>query len=231
MTATEPLPPNLKTAFDIFEKTEEAFWEISTQAIVKSFNHIDQIARDVLPKYACEILSHYSNLERTLQSLIWKLDDGRYGHKISFSNPMIQSKLIQKQTKPIYPDNQEIYFEFVEGSSPIDLHLPLMETHINITHEGELKLYSLDLMSNGRVIIRLHAEELIILFVNFLLTQATNFPLSKILKAIHVPSLSDLKLVVETTHGLKETYQDILQRVQSSILMAFTRHVSPKRAP
>ena len=106
-----------------------------------------------------------------------------------------------------------------------------METHINITHEGELKLYSLDLMSNGRVIVRLHAEELIILFVNFLLTQATNFPLSKILKAIHVPSLSDLKLVVETTHGLKETYQDILQRVQSSILMAFTRHVSPKRAP
>ncbi len=231
LTATEPLPPNLKSAFDIFEKTEEAFWEISTQTIVKSFNHIDQIARDVLPKYACEILSHYSNLERTLQSLIWKLDDGRYGHKISFSNPMIQSKLIQKQTKPIYPDNQEIYFEFVEGSSPIDLHLPLIETHINITHEGELKLYSLDLMSNGRVIVRLHAEELIILFVNFLLTQATNFPLSKILKAIHVPSLSDLKLVVETTHGLKETYQDILQRVQSSILMAFTRHVSPKRAP
>jgi hypothetical protein len=231
LTATEPLPPNLKSAFDIFEKTEEAFWEISTQAIVKSFNHIDQIARDVLPKHACEILSHYSNLERTLQSLIWKLDDSRYGHKISFSNPMIQSKLIQKQTKPIYPDNQEIYFEFVEGSSPIDLHLPLMQTHINITHEGELKLYSLDLMSNGRVIVRLHAEELIILFVNFLLTQATNFPLSKILKAIHVPSLSDLKLVVETTHGLKETYQDILERVQSSILMAFTRHVSPKRAP
>lgn len=230
LTATEALPPNLKAAFDIFEKTEDELLETSPQSVLKSFNHVDQITRDVLPKHACEILSHYSNLERTLQSLIWKMDDSRYGHKISFNNPMIQSKLVLKPTKPMYPDNQEIYLEFVEGSSPIDLHLPLTQTQMKITHDGDLKLYSLELISNDRVIVRLHAEELIILFVNFLLTHAMDFPLSKILKAIHVPSLKDLKLVIETTDEMKQTYQDILSKVQAAILMAFRIHVSPKRS-
>ena len=229
LSETETLPPNLKAAFDIFEKTEDEFLEISPQAALKSFNHIDQITRDILPKYASEILSNYSNLERTLQSLIWKMDDSRYGHKVSFNNPMIQSKLVLKPTRPMYPDNQEIYLEFVEGSSPVDIHLPLTQTQIKITHDGELKLYSLELISNDKVIVRVHAEELLILFVNFLLTHAINFPISKILKAIHVPGLNDLKIIIETTNGLKLTYQDILNRVQASILAAFKIHVSPKR--
>lgn len=229
LTETEALPQTLKVAFDIFEKTEEELLEISPQALIKSFNHIDQITRDVLPKHACEILSHYSNLERTLQSLIWKMDDSRYGHKISFSNPLIQSKLVQKPTRALYPDNEDIYLEFVEGSAPVDIHLPLTQTQMKVTHEGELKLYSLELISNERVIVCIHSEELIILFLNFLLTHAQNVAISKILKAIHVPSLSDLKLVVESTQGLKETYQTLLEKVESSILMAFRIHVTPKR--
>lgn len=229
MMETEALPGHLKTAFAIFEKSEEEFLEISPQAVMKSFNHIDQITRDILPRYACEILSHYSNLERMLQSLIWKMDDSRYGHKVSFNNPMIQNQLVQKPTKPLYPENQDIYLEFVEGSSPVDIHLPLSQTQVKVTHEGDLKLYALELICQNRIIVRLHGEELMILFINFLLTHATNVPLSKILKAVHVPALQDLKMVVETTQGLKSTYQDLLLKVQESIMMAFRAHVSPSK--
>lgn len=229
LTETEALPQNLKSAFDIFEKSEEEFLEIAPSAVLKSFNHIDQITRDVLPKHACEILSHYSNLERTLKNLIWKMDDTRYGTKISFNNPLIQSKLVQKPTRPLYPENEDIFLEFTEGSSPVDIHLPLTSTQMKVTTEGELKLYSLELISNGRVIVCLHAEELIILFVNFLLTHAVNVPLSKILRAIHVPTINDLKLIVETTEALKKTYEELLENVQNSIQMAFRVHVSPKR--
>lgn len=232
LTETEALPTHLKTAFEVFEKNEMQLLETSPQSIIKSFNHVDQIIRDILPRYACEILSHYSNFERLLQSLIWKMDDSRYGHKISFNNPMIQSQLMQKQTRPIYPDNEDVYLEFVEGSSPVDIHLPLTQTQMKVSHEGELKLYSLELISNNRVIVRLHAEEVIILFVNFLLSHATNVPLSKILKAIHIPSLNDLKQVIDTTQNLKQSYQDLLVKVQNSILTAFRLHVShTKRSP
>ncbi len=229
MTETEALPPNLKTAYNIFESSEDDLIEISPQAVIKSFNHIDQITRDVLPKHACEILSHYSNFERTLQSLIWKMDDNRLGQKISFNNPLIQARLVQKPTRTLYPDNEDIYLEFVDGSSPVDIHLPLTQTQMKVSHEGDLKLYSLELISNDRVIVRLHAEELIILFVNFLLTHAQNVPLSKIIKAIHIPSINDLKLVVETTQGLKQTYKELLESVQTSIQTSFRSHVSQKR--
>ncbi len=227
LTETEALPQNLKAAFEIFGMSEADFFELTPMTIMKSFNHVDQIARDVLPKHACEILSHYSTLETTLKSLIWKMDDSRYGHEVSFNNPMIQARIVQQPTRPLYPDNEDIYLEFVEGSSPVDIHLPLTQTQIKVTHEGELKLYSLELVSHDKVIVRLHSEEVVILFVNFLLTHAVNVPISKILKAVHVPALADLKKVVESTHGLKETYQELLEKVQSSMGNAFRVHVRP----
>jgi hypothetical protein len=196
---------------------------------MKSFNHIDQITRDILPRHACEILSHYSNLERTLQSLIWKLDDSRYGHKVSFNNPMIKSQLMLKQTRPLYPENEDVFLEFVEGSSPADIHLPMTSIQMQVKHEADLKLHYLELSSNNRVIIRLHAEEIIVLFLNFLLSHAIGVSFAKILKAVHLPSLKDLKLIVETTQGLKSTYQELLDKVEASMLMAFRIHVTPKK--
>ena len=231
LTDTDNLPEQLRPAFKIFEMTEKEFLEHSPQTVMKSFNHTEQITRDVLPRYACEILSRYSTLEMTLKTLIWKIDDGRFGHKISFNNPMVQSQLVQKQTRPLYPENVDIFLEFVDGSTPVDIHLPLTTTQIKVTHEGELKLYSLEIISRDKVVVRLHAEETMVLFLNFILSQACNVPISKILRAVHVPSLEDLKSVIESTQSLKETYQELLGKVQTSIAHAFRAHVTTKRAP
>jgi hypothetical protein len=158
------------------------------------------------------------------------MDDTRYGHKVSFNNPLIQAQLTQKPTRPLYPDNQDVYLEFVEGSSPMDIHLPMTNTQIKVAHEADLKLYSLELISRDKVVVRLHAEEVIVLFLNFLLTQAQNVPISKLLRAIHLPCLQDLKQVVETTQGLKDVYQELLEKVQQSMMLAFRTHVTPGRS-
>ncbi len=226
MTETDLIPSNIKASFQLFDSTEEELLGTSPEQVVKNFNHTDQVIRNLLPKYSCDILSYYSNFERTLQSLIWKMDDGRYGQKISFNNPMIQSQLVKKVTRPLYPGNEDIFLEFVEGSSPVDLHLPLTYCQMNTTHEGDLKLHSLDLVSNDRIIVRLHGEEIIILFLNFLLSHAYQVSLSKILKAIYLPSLSDLKQIIHTTQDLKNTYQSLLEKVQSSIQLVFRTDVT-----
>jgi hypothetical protein len=228
LTQTESLPAHLKTGFQMLEMTEEQFLEASPQAVLKAFNHIDQITKDLFPKYACDTLSHYSHMERTLQSLILKMDDSRFGQKVSFNNPVIQAQLVQKPTRPLDLDNKDIFFEFVH-SLPSDIHLPLTSSSIRINHDGELKLYMLELNSAGKVIVRLHGEEIILLFINFILSQALNVPISKVLRAIHVPDINDLREVIETTQGLKHTYQEILTRVQNSILEAFRLQVTSKR--
>lgn len=226
---TEVLPNYLQSGFQLFEMNEEQLLEVSPQTVLKGFNHIDQITRELFPRYACEILSRFSNLERTLQSLIWKMDDSRYGQKISFNNPIIQNQLVQKPTRPLYPENDDTFLEFVEGCTPSDIHLPLTQTQVRVSHEGELKLYSLELISSQKVIVRIHAEEVMILFINFLLSEAKNVPISKLLRAIHVPNLNDLKEIIEVAQGFKGIYQDLLNKVRNSIMDAFRLHITPKR--
>ncbi|MCM2350137.1 MAG: hypothetical protein NDI69_08940 [Bacteriovoracaceae bacterium] len=231
LTETELLPDHLKAGFKILEMNEEALLEASPRDVLKAYNHIDQITKALFPRYACEILSRLSNFERTLQTLIWKMDDLRFGQKVSFSNPVIQSQLVLKKTVPLYPENRDVYLEFVEGTVPSDIHLVLTDTQVKVSHEGELKLYSLELLHNGKIVVRLHAEEVMILFVQFLLSHAVNVPIAKILRAVHIPELADLKQIIETTQSFKTSYQELLNDVEASIMNAMRLHVSPKGKP
>jgi len=229
LTETENLPDHLRSGFRVLEMSEDELLELSPAAILKSFTHIDQITKALFPRHACEILSRFSNFERTIQSLIWKMEDARFGHKISFNNPVIQGQLIQKPTKPLFPQNDDIFLELVASENQGNIHLNLTQTHIRMTHEGELKLYSLELISDDKIIVRLHAEEPMILFIHFILSHAVNVPISKLLRAVHIPSLIDLKTIIETSQSFRVTYEELLQNVQNSIMDAFRLHVSPKR--
>jgi hypothetical protein len=229
LTETERLPEHLASGLRILSLTEEELLDASPKEIEKAFKHIDQITKDLFPRYACEILSRFSNFERTLQTLIWKMDDVRFGQKVSFNNPLIQSQLVQIPTKPLYPDNEDIYIEFVEGTVPNDIHLPLSLTQVRVTHEGELKLYSLDLYHGDKVIVRLHAEEALVHFTQYLLNHAAGVSLSKLLRGVHVPSILDLKNVIEKGQSFKTIYQSVLDQVQLSIMNAIRNHVLPAR--
>lgn len=221
LTETESLPDHLRSGLKTLDLTEEQLLDVNPREILRAYKHIDQITRDVLPRYACEILSRFSNFERTIQALIWKLDDLRFGQKVSFVNPIIQGKLTNKPTTPIYPNNNEdVFVGFVEGTNPSDMHLPLTESNVVISHEGELKLFSLELIHHGKSIVRLHAEESMILFLQFLLAHANGVPISKILRAVHVPSSTDLKEVLDSTKDFKSTYEELLAHIQNSITSA-----------
>lgn len=228
-TQTELLPSHLSSAFNILNLSEQGLLEADPTTLSKSFNHINQITKELFGRYACDILTRLSNFERNLQSVIFKMDDSRFGQKVSFSNPVIQSQLVLRPTTPLYPNNSDVYLEFLDTARPQDIHLPLTECSIQVSHEGEIKLVALELRSNGKVIVRLHAEELMISFLQFIMAQALNVPISKLLKAIHVPSLADLKMIVEDTQILRDTYQHLITQVQNAITDAFRRHVTPNK--
>ncbi|MFP5386078.1 MAG: hypothetical protein ACLGHN_08375 [Bacteriovoracia bacterium] len=229
LTETELLPEHLRSAFKLLEMDEEQFLEATPRVVEKNFQHIDQLTKNLFPRFACEVLSRLSNFERTLQTLIWKLDDVRLGQKVSFNNPIIQTQLLTRPTRPLYPENEDIFIEFVEGTVPTDIHLSLTETHVKVSHEGDLKLYSIELLHQSKVIVRIHSEEAMILFVQFLLSHAHNVPISKLLRAVHVPSLKDLKEIIQTTKDFKTTYERLLKEVQNSIMDAMRLQIVPAR--
>lgn len=222
---TEQLPQHLSSGLKILEMSEELLLDASPKEVQKNFNHIDQITKNLFPRYACEILSRLSNFERTLQSLIWKMDDLRFGQKVSFVNPIIQQQLLSRPTAPLYPENADVFIEFVEGTVAADIHLSLSEAQIKVSHEGELKLYSLELLHNRRAIVRLHSDELMILFIQFLLSHASDVPISKILRAVHVPELKELRKVVDATRDFKTVYEELIKQVQDAIMTAMRLHV------
>lgn len=220
LTETEHLPDHLVSAFRTLELSEEKLLDTTPKDVQKAFNHIDQITKDLFPKYACEILSRLSNFERTLQSLIWKMDDVRLGQTISFVNPVVQAKLMTTPTKALYPENEDIFIEFVEGSTPSDIHLTLTSTQVKVSHDGELKLHYIELLNQDKVIVRLHGEEVMVLFIQFLLSHANNIPVSKVLRAVHVPAIAALKDIINTTKDFKVVYEAMLTQVQNSIMNA-----------
>ena len=231
LTETEALPEHLTSGLNVLNMNEDELLEATPRTILKTFQQIDQITKNVFPRYACEILSRFSNFERTLQTLIWKMDDIRYGQKVSFNNPIIQTQLLTRPTRPLYPENEDIFIEFVEGTVPTDIHLSLTEVQVKVTHEGELKLYFLELLHGNKVIVRLHAEESMILFIQFLLAHAMDISISKLLRGVHVPSLKELKEIIETTKNFKTTYEELLNEVQNSIMHAMRLQVLPARKP
>lgn len=230
LTQTESLPDHFKAGFKLIELSEDELLSSTPANVVKSFNHLEQTMKGLFPKYACDILSRYSNFERVLQSLLWKMDDSKLGQKISFNNPLIQAQLIQKPTRPIYPQNQDIYLEFGSGGSISDIHTTLDQLELQASQDGDIKLHYLELISNGRVIVRVHAEEPMVLFLHFVLSEAKSLPISRILRAIHAPSLIDLKDIIQTGEGLKSAYENLLSKVQISITEAFRLHVTAKRS-
>ncbi len=229
LTETEPLPDHLRSAFRILDLNEAQLLEATPKEIQRTFSHIDQLTRDLFPRHACEILSRFSSFERTLQGLIWKMEDVRLGQKVSFVNPVIQSQLVATATKPLYPKNDDVFIEFVEGTVPSDIHLTLTETQQVLTNDGELRLFSLELMHQRKTVVRLHAEESMILFIQFVLTHAAGVPISKLLRAVHVPALQDLKNIIDTTKDFKTTYEELLGQVQGAIMNAMRLNVLPSR--
>ncbi|MFL5785217.1 MAG: hypothetical protein ACJ76H_11440 [Bacteriovoracaceae bacterium] len=229
LTQTETLPSHLEAGFAVLDLSEEKLLETTPSQLMHSYKHIDQITRGLFPRYACEILSRLSTFEGRLQKLIWKMDDGRMGPKISWANPVIQAQLLKQPTRPIMPENEDVYIEFVEGTSPNDLHLPLFSSEARTTLDGELKIHYLELISQGRVIVRMHAEEALILFIHYLLSYAKDVPISKLLRAVHVPYAHDLSKIIEDSVSMKSQYEELLYSVQNSIKDAMRLQIVPAR--
>jgi hypothetical protein len=73
------------------------------------------------------------------------------------------------------------------------------------------------MISENKIILRLHAEDSLLQFIQLLLSEAYDVPVSKILRALYVPKISDLKEVIETTKDLRIIYEELLEEVQKTL--------------
>lgn len=226
---TDALPGHVKSAFDILNLGQNELLGANPLMIKKDFSHLEQILQGLFPRHACEILSRLARFEQTLNQMIWQMNDNRFGSVVNFNNPLIKMQLMSSETQCIYPNNSDVYLEFIESSRPDAIHLPYTSSKLKTSFEGDLKLHYLELSHGEEAIIRLHSNESMLCFISYLLTHAHGVPFSKLLRAIHVPKLDRLKEILETTQSLKSTYTDIQQRIQYLITESFKIQIMVKR--
>jgi len=228
-TETETLPAQYQSAYGLFSFSEEKFLELDPDELMKNFKHIDIISRELFPKFACDILSRYTQLEKTLSHLVWKMDESKAGSTFSFNNPILQGLLVQKPNSPIYPRHSDVFIEFVDGTSPQDIHKTLSHTQVKVIQKNDLKLHHLELYSNQEAIVRIHSDEHMIMFLQFILSHAVKLPIAKVLRATYAPNLADLKEVIEMSQNFKTNYSKLLVMIQQTISDAFTHNLINKR--
>ena len=185
------------------------------QKVLKEYSKIDYLKDQQIWLY----LSLIGHLKLTLRSTLEKINDDPH-KEFNFTNPLLIEALTSLTTYTIYP-NEEVYTELkIEHKD--ELECPL--TQLKLIENGED--CSLHLYGPEKVLIEFHAEKETLQFIQFILSQASGYPLLQILQNLEIPKHDELKSVLTEFNQVKTTLHDTYNEVHSKITRAFTKQIA-----
>lgn len=208
---SEFLPENLRPALDIFNWDAKALTSSQSTDLMDRFNYFKQSSKGLFKKYACDLVSSLVRFEQTLETLVSNLSDPRLGSQINFQNPELQSAISQLPTYPILrPVHPDVFVEFLEDVQSDDLNTSLVRVDLKSQIDGELRLWTLEFSNNERVIARLHSDESMLLFAQFIAQFALGRSIGQLIKALRLPTLNDMQEVVEHAKDKQSVFHELL---------------------
>ena len=145
-------------------------------------------------------------------------------NSLNFNNPLLKSPLVLSKTYPIYPDNKEVYIEF--NTDVLEkIHRSLTKVKlVSSTNESESDQSdcSLELSNQDQVVVTIHSDKTMIHFLEFLLKNVINLPISKVLQGVQAPSISDLKAIL----GSYQTLQKCMLTLDKSLPLEIDRLIN-----
>lgn len=210
----EFLPESLGPALDLFRWNSDKLNATHPEELNARFRQFKQISSTLFPRYACDVMGALVSFERALGQMVETMDDPRMGTQINFLNPLIQKPLSQLKTSSVFPRHPDIFTDYIPGVSSEDLSLPLCKTELRMQVEGDLKTYFLEVFNSQRPVLRLHSEEEMLLLAQFILNSAQGVELGRILKALQLPALAELKDIVGHTIQQRRTFSDLSVQAQ-----------------
>ncbi len=126
-----------------------------------------------------------------------------------FANPSVKNELVHLETVSVYP-NEEVYTELLIERKE-DLQRPLSGLQLREEISGSvLEVYARAQSHDqqDQCLIKFYAEKELLLFIEFILSQAGQYPLLGILQNLKVPRLIELKNVLQRMNGLEDVLKD-----------------------
>jgi hypothetical protein len=208
---SEFLPENLRPALDMFTWDAKSLTSSQASELTDRFNYFKQSAKGLFNKYACDLVSSLVSFEQTLETLVSNLSDPRLGSQINFRNPELQKALSELPSYPILrPVHPDVYVEFLDDVQSEDLNSVLTRVDLKSQVDGELRLWSLEFSNSQRVICRLHSDEGMLLFAQFIAQFAIGRSIGQLIKALRLPSLTDMQRVVGQAKNKQSVFNELL---------------------
>ncbi len=227
----EFLPEPLRPALDLFRWDRERLTATHPEELRERFSQFRHLAPQLFPRYACDVLGALAGFERVLEGLVAQMSDPRVGTQVNFMNPVIQKPLSALPTAPLFPRHADVYAEFVPGTSQEHMEAPVGKVELRGQIEGDNRTWFLEVFADGKPRLRLHSDEEMLVFAQFLFQSAGNAPLGKVLRALRLPPLADLKAILGHTLQQRQVFEALLKEVGEFFDESFRQQILTGDAP
>jgi hypothetical protein len=149
---------------------------------------------------------------------------------VNFENPALQGALAGLRAAPLLsPTHPDIYVDFVQGIDSFDLEAPLTRVELRMQVEGDLKTWFLEVFNDKKPVVRLHSDEELLLFTQFIFQTAQGRPLGRVLKALRLPALHEVREIVQQARGKQQVFATLLQESAAFLEESFRLHLIPEQ--
>lgn len=209
--AEKQIPEHVLQGINLLLQSEQGLMDTHPTELRSKFQNIELLSQDLVQRYPGATLSLFASFKKNLKNCVDKMDFGSKAG-INFNNPLLKSPLLLSKTRPIYPSNQDLFIQFVESGVAASLHSNLQRVKRKSTTGNDVTTNCLILYANEREVLAIYSEPEMLMFLEFILTNVTGASISKILQAITVPTLADLKSIIHNYKFLKKTFEEVLDQ-------------------
>lgn len=202
------IPQHVESAVSQLNLSEEALLQMHPRELREKFEQLLPTLNWLSQKYPWAIMGIMSFFKTLLQNAQSKLLSTREKEGINYNNAVVREVLMKTPSRPIFPDNPEVYIEFKMKNSH-DVHSPLSEvTMATVEKHGQLGHF-LQLKSNEQTVVEIYSEMVVLNFIKFILENSLNYPISQLLQALSVPPIGALKAIFDKIEDTEHTLEQL----------------------
>jgi len=209
------LPAELAPALELFDFAPEILTGAHPDELRERWRQFRGLSHVLIPRYACDVLGALGRFTHTLGKLVESLQDPRQGASANFDNPLLQSALTALPVEALLPHHADVYVEITGDATPTAA--VLRGTQLRSMIDGDLRTWHLELETDQGAPVRLHADEALLNFAQYVLKGALGVPVPHVLRALRLPAAAPLKRALEANLGQGRVLSELLTEARTFV--------------
>lgn len=220
----QKIPNHLEATLNILKLSESKILEQHPIELKKKYQNTEKFLKEMVVLYPKETINNLSLFCNNLKNILTHFEQGNFLN-INFNNPVIKNPLTEMQLISMIK-NEDIHPEFMPYIDQQSLDNIIDSHEVKTIKTTDLTHHAIELSSNGVTIVRIYSDYYMICFINYLLGSAPNLPLKVIFESLCLPSVIELKGLIDNYLSFKEVTEYIYRRSMSLISTAISSSIN-----